>query len=161
MDALVWNNELYVFGDFNNLGLDSWHGAARYDGNWHSLGYYDKSSNYAALGAVFKNKLYVASQKSVGLVTTLQVLTGNGIEASEPASCNIYPNPVTDYFNLQLNSTLQPQKVEIYNMGGVEVLNEPFRSQYNVAHLPAGMYYLRLLDKKQNVLAQSKLVISR
>ncbi len=80
-----------------------------------------------------------------------------------PNECiNIYPNPATDYINIQLsNKRLQPfavdDKIQIFDILGIEVLTasiHPMTSTHrmNIEKLPSGVYFIRMGDKVEKIL---------
>lgn len=62
----------------------------------------------------------------------------------------IYPNPGTDYFELDLRSEKMPVKMELYDMAGKQVLNLNIENTYqkvNTAHFTKGIYLIRLTNR--------------
>ncbi|MCF8298987.1 MAG: T9SS type A sorting domain-containing protein [Saprospiraceae bacterium] len=56
-----------------------------------------------------------------------------------------YPNPTTGLINLDLPNEIQDFEVEIYNINGSLVLSNHNKRNFSLAHLPKGVYILRLL----------------
>lgn len=67
----------------------------------------------------------------------------------------LYPNPVNDVLNIE--TVLDIQSVEIYNIQGQKVLSSN-QKQINVSSLAAGMYMVRIQDTDNNI-ATKKVVI--
>ena len=77
-------------------------------------------------------------------ITTLDVV--NGLEYLSNEFVQIYPNPASDY--LQINSEKKIEEIEIYNTLGQQVLSHKASHavslQLNVQHLPSGIYSIIL-----------------
>ncbi len=75
---------------------------------------------------------------------------------------SLSPNPATDYINIQLsNKVLQPfasaDKIQIFDMLGIEVLNESIPTmtsshRMNIEKLPSGVYFIRIGAKVEKFL---------
>jgi hypothetical protein len=68
----------------------------------------------------------------------------------------LYPNPVRDVLNIE--TALEVQSVEIYNIQGQKVLSSN-QKQIIVSDLAAGMYMVRIQDAENNI-ATKKIVIN-
>jgi len=86
----------------------------------------------------------------------------SSIQFSEK-NIRIYPNPASDYFLIELPSSLenQPSMVSIYNLQGILVFQEQYRNQMvSVDNLLPGLYLFRMdFDGMKPVVA--KLLIAR
>jgi hypothetical protein len=68
-------------------------------------------------------------------------------EASEKIAVKIYPNPTANWLNVETQHPLS--MVQVFDAKGREVFIERQNTQrLNVAHLPNGLYWLRLFDEK-------------
>ena len=67
----------------------------------------------------------------------------------------LYPNPVNDVLNIE--TALELQSVEIYNIQGQKVLSSN-QKEINVSDLASGMYMVRIQDTDNNI-ATKKIVI--
>lgn len=65
------------------------------------------------------------------------------------ATVNLYPNPVSDYFTLNISAV----KVQVYNMSGqlVKSFNASGKTdfQYEVSDLEAGLYIVKAIDENK------------
>ncbi len=66
---------------------------------------------------------------------------------------NIYPNPATNYINIQLEPEFNTN-IQIYNLLGIEVINETMQEYaknhiINIEKLPAGIYYMKIGERVQ------------
>lgn len=68
---------------------------------------------------------------------------------------SIYPNPVNDILNIE--TAIELQSVEIYNIQGQKVLSSN-QKEINVSDLASGMYMVRIQDTDNNI-ATKKIVI--
>lgn len=70
------------------------------------------------------------------------------VAIAQPAAVQIFPNPADRSLQVTLNNGKLIDAVTAYNITGQEVLNIPGSGsgaqQINVAHLPAGVYWLQL-----------------
>ncbi|GAB1369990.1 hypothetical protein MASR1M45_00480 [Candidatus Kapaibacterium sp.] len=83
-------------------------------------------------------------------------------EYSQNSEPEIYPNPATDYINIQLsNKRLQPfavdDKIQIFDILGVEVLAESIPTmtsshRMNIEKLAAGVYFIKIGAKVEKFL---------
>jgi hypothetical protein len=86
-----------------------------------------------------------------------------GIENTPEISFNIYPNPASTYFMLDLQDVMNPSdwNITLYDLQGKTVyINRADQLQHPISHLPAGIYILRL-DHKGIFRASRKLMILR
>ena len=62
-----------------------------------------------------------------------------------------YPNPATEVLNISLNNVnIQHSKVKIYNVSGIEVLENEMtnnKTQINIEHLSSGLYFVRVINE--------------
>lgn len=98
-------------------------------------------------------KLYNADDLSV-LIADLEIhfnITGTTATYNvEQEDINIFPNPTTDYFNIDADSDFS--KVSVYNIVGKEVRSYEYveNAKYNVKDLQSGLYFVRLFDEQGN-----------
>ena len=63
----------------------------------------------------------------------------------------VYPNPATEVLNISLNNVnIQHSKVKIYNVSGIEVLENEMtdnKTQINIGHLSSGLYFVRVINE--------------
>jgi hypothetical protein len=75
---------------------------------------------------------------------------------------NLFPNPVTDLLNIELNESFTG-KVVIYNLQGSKIMEENVQGtqcQLNSSELAIGSYIYRLM-KDNTIFAQGKFVVTR
>jgi hypothetical protein len=70
------------------------------------------------------------------------VITSPG-PGPQPVVVTLYPNPL--FTTLHIESTVSFERIEVYTMTGVSVMDVPFIRDLECSHLPAGMYVLRLM----------------
>ncbi|MCZ2102238.1 MAG: T9SS type A sorting domain-containing protein [Chitinophagales bacterium] len=80
---------------------------------------------------------------------------GNNDSVTE--DIKVFPNPTTDYF--QININLNIKKVVIYNMFGKEVksFTSAGNTSYDITDLKYGMYIVKMLDDKGKIIKSVKL----
>ncbi len=59
---------------------------------------------------------------------------------------NIFPNPVSNVLQIQIDTTWIPTKMEIYDSSGRLVKSETFESQIDISELSKGNYILHIFD---------------
>ncbi|MFZ4583173.1 MAG: T9SS type A sorting domain-containing protein, partial [Paludibacter sp.] len=77
---------------------------------------------------------------------TLTVVNGLGVEEQNSSKIRIYPNPVTDYLNIEMEE--KADYVQTFNLTGsvlsiTKVDSEKFR--VNVIHLTKGIYFMKFI----------------
>ncbi len=81
-------------------------------------------------------------------------------EANVPIELNLYPNPAQSSFNL-VSENNPIGKIEVYNLTGQRVIDLPgfgfTQAAINIAHLPAGLYVVKIETRKGWV--EKKLVV--
>ncbi|NLA25136.1 MAG: T9SS type A sorting domain-containing protein, partial [Bacteroidales bacterium] len=74
--------------------------------------------------------------------------------ASNP-EISIYPNPASEYLNIELNQYLSDE-VQIYDISGKLLISKAINSnhtQINIADLEQGMYILNVLKSDRKILS--------
>lgn len=110
-----------------------------YNGAVDDLKIYNREISATEVVSLFNNNTTLSSQN----------FNQNNLEVA------LYPNPVNDVLNIE--TALELQSVEIYNIQGQKVLSYN-QKQINVSNLAAGMYMVRIQDSDNNI-ATKKIVI--
>ena len=131
-----WNTA--IDANFNLGRLVSINGSPAYTGAIDDLKIYPYALPQADITSLFTNNTLSNSDFSI-----------NNLEVA------LYPNPVNDLLNIE--TALELQSVEIYNIQGQKVLSSN-QKQINVSNLAAGMYMVRIQDTDNNI-ATKKIVI--
>ncbi|MDT0295914.1 T9SS type A sorting domain-containing protein [Mesonia ostreae] len=86
----------------------------------------------------------------------LTITNGNGDQAiyrneqlavanKEKVAVHLYPNPVTNNFQLEVESGKNIKSLRIFSVNGKEVLGfKEAQSTYDVSQLPAGIYFVKI-----------------
>ncbi len=92
-----------------------------------------------------------------------KTLVWNGIEEFAGARIDVFPNPASDYVNVQVDQVSNNMLLELVDLNGRLVENHLMISssyQMLVGDLPKGMYILQLLDSQTGqMIAREKLLI--
>ncbi len=74
-----------------------------------------------------------------------------------PSNIKLYPNPASEYFQITNDSNVD--KIRVYNIFGREVKSfyHYNNAQHEIGELKAGMYILKLLDNKNQLVKSMKL----
>lgn len=168
-DMKVYENELYVVGQFGRIGEESiWDnftagehcsGVAKWDGNtWTCLLQQETDFNSFRTLEVFNDTLYVGGPFSsvlgdtlMSMIAALPLDTGTGFseDVAQLAGLTLYPNPSHGELSLDFGQLLNSDaEIEIYNAIGQQLLAiqlTPGQQTY-VLDTPyaAGLYYLQL-----------------
>lgn len=104
------------------------------------------SGNYPTFGSYYQS----FNAGSVDSFLTILDLNGNVLKVNDTKtnSLKIYPNPTSDFINIQNVENTKYTKSEIFSMEGrlVYQTKEIINHQINVSNLPKGSYILRLYN---------------
>ncbi|MFN8114508.1 MAG: T9SS type A sorting domain-containing protein [Bacteroidia bacterium] len=158
----VFNDTLYISGNFDKMGTMPAHGIVKYDGKQFCA--IDNTINQSA-GAlvVYKNKIYLGggmilnnnqdtlwflNQQNKFNMDTCQLFAVGVKENSLSKNIKIYPNPTSSIINIvDENNQLQNSTIQITDYLGQVVFYSSFTTQINLSSLSAGMYFLTIEDK--------------
>ena len=73
-------------------------------------------------------------------------------EDFETTTATVYPNPFNN--SLHIESTTAFKTMELYDVLGKQIINQPFVNQFNTLNLAQGMYFLRLITQEGAVLVK-------
>ena len=107
------------------------------------------STTLLATGTYYVVNVVGGCRSSVVAVTVSITL---GTENISKISWIVYPNPVIDVLNIEMNTEIQ--SLEIYNVQGQKILHAT-QKHINLSHLASGMYIIRIQDS-QNAIATKK-----
>ncbi len=90
--------------------------------------------------------------RSEGVVTSTTNISRPNIK--------IYPNPTAQY--ISITDATDVDKLIVYNIVGrpVKTFKATYENQYNVGHLPIGMYLVRVVNAKEQTLKTIRLKVS-
>ena len=74
----------------------------------------------------------------------------------------IFPNPTTGIFNIQLLGVSGKSSVEVYNMLGKEVESEKLKvesTEIDLSNQPAGIYLYRIISEKGELVGSGKVIV--
>jgi hypothetical protein len=114
--------------------------------------------NYTAAAGVYYARVY-GSSSSVSNASTCYTLKVQLGTATKPVFANdqqleVFPNPVKDVLNVNLNGIEGVAEIGVYNANGVQVFKTNGASgtkQVDVSSLPAGVYMIRVNNGKTMV----------
>lgn len=108
--------------------------AMGFEGNWRMVCY--EKDGYS---------IQIDSSQNCGSYPPPVYRTWNSTSQVNPISnIKLYPNPSSEYFSI--SGDIEGSSVEVYNSLGVKVKAFPFQAhtQYAIADLPAGTYFVRI-----------------
>ncbi len=100
-----------------------------------------------------------SSSTSNAIVVVDSTCHGVGINNIAATTLSIYPNPATSVVNITANENLAGFNLQMYDVVGRLVVSqvlEGSNNAINVARLSNGTYIIRITDKENGVVAQSK-----
>ncbi len=108
------------------------------------------------MSEVWKREVVIETElvinSSVGEQTIPVTWTGEvGLKENNFASTEIYPNPMNDVLYIESENIAS---VAIFNAVGQQVLFVESRNEIDVAELNSGLYFVRLVDNKGDVLVK-------
>lgn len=153
----IYNNELWVGGSFTDAGGTSVTNIAKWDGiQWHAVGI-NLNGTVTSL-AVIGNDLFIG-----GAFTTINGIGANYVARYNPTTglnsltqpkpkVEIFPTLAHNTIKFTYNTIIQTTgDVKIYNSTGQIVYNacniNLNHAEFNVSHLPPGVYHLRAYTK--------------
>jgi len=150
-DMVVHNNMLFVVGDFTEIGGVPTRNVAMWDGiSWNILDLATPSS-FANCVEVFNNRLYVGTfdfTEAHLYSRDLSTVAINDIE-TEHFELDIYPNPSSGTFNIELGEEETVSTVEVLNALGRTVFTSTsnFKNiiQIDIQNQPKGIYIIKVI----------------
>ncbi len=101
----------------------------------------------------FSNPANILTQ---GLLQPNYNIVTGFVSLNPAASANIYPNPFTDFFNIE--SSAKYSTLMLFDMAGKQVLSSSASPSYQAPLLAAGLYEAVLIDGTGNPIARFKIV---
>lgn len=98
----------------------------------------ETSSNFNA----FSNSYVISSRTTYNYNGAINLSTETLEIANK--SITVYPNPTTDFLNIQNDANTAIDKITITDVSGKKVLEQSYTTQVNVQNLPKGMYVLEV-----------------
>jgi len=92
------------------------------------------------------------NQAITGTYTFGQV---TGTDDLDIAPIALYPNPATNYF--QVENGQKVASIEVFNLLGVKVLESTNTTNVNVSELKSGLYFVRLLNRAEKIITTQRL----
>ncbi|MEO6189905.1 MAG: T9SS type A sorting domain-containing protein, partial [Saprospiraceae bacterium] len=164
-DFIKYNGELFVGGEYNQIGNTSALGVARSsNSNWFTVGHNNKLckalETYDSCGAISCD-LYSAGE---GFVSRWVCVTST-LNSDRAINWNIYPNPANNEITVDLKeSGFKNFQLVIKDIQGQVVYSKIYLDdsliQLDVSGLSEGIYFLEVVDYKKGS-AQKKFVKSR
>ena len=139
-----------------------------FDDTWSVRANFGGSARKNAIAFVIGNNAYVGIGKGVSgkkmsfyaYIPYQSALKLN--ESNLSSDINIFPNPVIDYVNIQINNT-QIKSMSIYNMAGKEIFQTNVNQSlitFDRAHFSSGIYVLTLKDENGSNILTKKLIFN-
>lgn len=159
-ESTTWNDTVTT-GKVNSFVLKGLTGSASYDWRVASV---DSLNGISA----------VSSYTNVVMFTTAASLIADNKDndmsgVKQNASITVSPNPTTNYFIINFNSNLQQKlNTQLFDVNGKAVWNsglinaESLNNKHvNVNQLGSGLYYLKIINDKSELLGVAKVLITR
>ncbi len=128
-------------------------------GNIYSTGGFEKTTDFDPDSSVIFN-LTSAGQSDI-FVHKMSNQTSGISENIKKYIITVWPNPSTEILNIDFeNLNYRSLNIQIINLYGQIVLEETTtsqQSQFNIQHLPAGLYFVKVISDNQ-IIATQKIV---
>ncbi len=134
------------------------------DNQWHDDYQYFYTYDAAGNQTEYVEQMYVPDwtnqKKVVSNYTLYQVLNSDESLIPKPLQVSLYPNPISDEFNVKITSELAGNGfLELFDIRGKKLSTQPIRNylnnnqtyKFNISNLPNGIYLLRTRLNNQNV----------
>ena len=182
----VYNNELYVMGEFDSVGQQSILGIARWnDTTWNSVGsgldlmntHFDTliigmdtilyPQEFIISSCVYNNALYVGGFFSmIGGVSANSIARWHDVGAAveEPSTSNlinVFPNPTHETVTFEFSNANETRSIVLYDQMGREVWRDETNENLvsiSVNEFSVGMYFYRV-EESGTVTATGKLIV--
>jgi pectin methylesterase-like acyl-CoA thioesterase len=120
------------------------------------------STSYTVPSDVANGTIYTvrAANEMGGLgANSNEITISNSVSAKSlsEASVKIYPNPVTDMVNISVSKITKGSMLSVISMHGNVILSKPVISEtsdLDLKELPAGIYLIRIVSGKENIVKQ-------
>lgn len=112
----------------------------------------------------FLNTTYLPQgQYTFGIAEPFQSST-NDLDSENSSKLNIYPNPSSDYFTIELKSYLVNHELFIFDNQGKPILQSSLNANqdkfiWKPANIPSGVYFIQLYDSVNRKFVETKKVI--
>lgn len=166
-DAVVYNNELYVVGGFSEVDNVESKDIIKWNGSeWIAVGLAHNEA-YIKCIEVYNSQLYVGTY-DFDLTHLYRYKGSSGIGEQSVLAFNLYPNPVDDQLNLQLQlNDVYNLEIEITDLTGRMVLCKKIDGVKTIdlgitcRNLPSGNYLLTVKnpDNGKSLLVKKVVVL--
>lgn len=161
-ELMIYNNELYVGGNFPDGGGNYPAAIAKWNGiNWTGLGFSHPPYGAFSIEA-YNNCIYMAALPILcNPQDTDKIIFKHCLSVGQSENMNIenddlelFPNPVINFINISFNTTGSKVFV-IYNYLGQKVRTfisgNVRKSQFDLTELPPGIYFLEGISDERKV----------
>ena len=137
----IWKRDFNKYGGINHNYF--WDIHQTFDGGFIICGDLTDVANSV-------QKLWVLKLDSMGCeVANCSVGIDETSISEDISSVLVYPNPTKNILNI--STSFKFNQLKIYNISGQLIKTEYSKQQINVADLPKGMYFLKLIGSKEGV----------
>ena len=132
-----------------------------YTDNWSSKAPYGGSRRKNGVAFTINGKAYVGTGKgNSGKKASFQEYNPSAILSINEiiANISVYPNPVVDVINIEVNS-YDVKVLELFSSYGRKVLSTPVTSRIDANNLSSGVYILAAKNESGQIISKQKLII--
>ncbi|MBK7233438.1 MAG: T9SS type A sorting domain-containing protein [Saprospiraceae bacterium] len=95
---------------------------------------------------------YIFIHQNLNLLTNCGLISDSKDNSDlEVHSIRIFPNPVSDFFQISSEDNQGNYEIVIKNNFGALVFKANSHSKFNVSHLPSGLYFVSMISNQQQV----------
>jgi|GEM_PF-981476 len=142
-----------IYFDHGTIGLDAYYGKYQsvVDSLFNAKGYF--SANFSSQvfpGADHNENSWKArfNIPAIFLFPETTSIVQNGQKLIINDQLKIYPNPTNSVLSIAQSGSVKGMRIKIYNIAGKEVMNlTTHEASIDVSMLPAGIYFMQVIDK--------------
>ena len=127
----------------------------------------NETINYTAAAGVYYARVYGTNSSTFNATTcyTLKVALGTATKPADyvlgnPASLEVFPNPVQQLLNINLKGFEGTTTIQLYNITGTQVMSKKSnqaKEQLNVSTLPSGIYLIKVMNRDK-IISRTKFI---
>lgn len=162
-DAIIYNDELYVCGDFSQLGSTQAKYVAKWNGQtWVAINLVE-TDNFPECITIYKNELYVGTfDFQASNIYKRAIPASVGSVPDGVAELNIYPNPAHNQFAVSaaFSGNINNAEIVIKDINGrIKYISKESNMPVNCSGWAPGIYFVYFSSTQSGASAVKKIVV--